>query len=135
MRCRLVGMSLVLFFTPFPVSARVIHVNDCLFTIGSFCPIESVGFTIVGILLLSAVGYALRSIFRMFGGVDKRGYSPSPAEKIAYIANELLKQLDLSAAIEKAQNSARLATERGDHDVAFVWKQVEMHLAQSSTKM
>jgi ribosomal protein S19E (S16A) len=71
----------------------------------------------------------------MFGGVDKRGYSPSPAEKIAYIANELLKQLDLSAAIEKAQNSARLATERGDHDVAFVWKQVEMHLAQSSTKM
>jgi hypothetical protein len=45
-------MSLVLFFTPFPVSARVIHVNDCLFTIGSFCPIESVGFTIVGIIII-----------------------------------------------------------------------------------
>jgi hypothetical protein len=128
-------MSLVLFSIPFSVSARTIHVKDCLFTIGSFCPVESIGFSVAGILLLSAVGYALRSIFRMFGGGNKQSYSPSPAEKVAEIANELLKRFDFSGAIAKAQNSAQAATDRGDHDVAFVWKQVEMHLAQASKKM
>lgn len=79
----LLPLSLV----PPPAAAKIVHLNSCVATIGSFCPVETVGITVaVGVVLFGAglpLRWGLRQhmMKRLKGDAD---YQPSGATLFLY---------------------------------------------------
>ena len=85
------------------------YLSSCIITWGDFCPIESIGLSLVGTAFATAVVFAVRFGFRalLSGGAPHKP-----------VVNELLsKEADLNAAHDIALAKERVA--RGDYLGAF----------------
>ena len=69
--------------------ARVTRVNDCVFTIGNFCPLESIGATVAGSLLLGFVLFGLRWLFHTAAGRLPRASAIETAKSDPNFAAEI----------------------------------------------
>ncbi len=80
-------VALALTLAPTLVYARSIRMNSCVVTIGSFCPVETVGGILLTVALFLVAGWPLRKLIEAHvraRAVEDERYVPGPGVRFLH---------------------------------------------------